>query len=364
MILAFLALCVLSTGTTCGADTSTGNFSQITLMEEFQIEEWGSFWAADFQGDRVFAAYTEDSFFCQESRICDLTKDNHLSHVLINDDKDRTLTTGIPLKLADGYEMAIQCIDLDGNKGFVQLIKDGNVIDSATIEPSKCGATIADKTYTYSCDVGDSQKIVTIAVQFKSFFRGAETDLATVNGIWQISETPIDIENGEVQVPQWRNFKLEEWGHFWAIESLGVVHFASYAEDSSLYGSSKDPDLTKRIQLYRVLIDNVEDLALVTSTPLQLEEGYKLAIQAIDLDGNKVYVELLKDETVVHAAVINAGTPGAAVEDKTYTYTRHLGGGEDVSVIAVHFKSSFRGADRDVAIVDGIWQISETPKNV
>ncbi len=212
--------------------------------------------------------------------------------------------------------------------------------------------------------MGESQGIVIIAVHFKNAFRGADRDAATFDGIWQISETPIEIGNGEIQVPQWRNFQLDEWGHFWAVDSQGVGHFAAYDEDGCLYGISKDPDLTKHNLTSRVLINDVEDHVLTTPDHLRLEEGYELVIEAIDLDGNKVYVELLRGGKVVDAAVIKVETPCATVKDKTYTYTRDLGDAEDVVVIAVHFKSSFRGTERDVAIVDGIWQISETPTNV
>ena len=120
--------------------------------------------------------------------------DEQLSKVLYDDDEERTFTTGTPLTLKEDYELAIEAIDLDGNKVYVQLMKDGAVVDSAVVEPSKDGATIADKTYTYTMDMGDTEKIVVIAVHFKNAFRGADQDLATVDGIWQISDTYTDVE--------------------------------------------------------------------------------------------------------------------------------------------------------------------------
>jgi S-layer protein (TIGR01567 family) len=116
-------------------------------------------------------------------------KDEQLSKVLVDDDEERTFTTGTLLRLEEDYELAIRAIDLDGNKVYVQLMKDGAVVDSAVVEPSKAGATIKDKTYTYKKDLGDTETIVIIAVHFKNAFRGADTDLATVDGIWQISDT-------------------------------------------------------------------------------------------------------------------------------------------------------------------------------
>ena len=365
--MAFLALSLLFIGTTCGADASNENVSQIATMETFQMDEWGSFWTVDLQGEKLFASYAEDGFLWESSKETDLTKFGHLSRVLIDEVEDRVFTSGTSLELEEGYELVIEAVNLDGNKIYVYLLKDDVFVDAALMtESCACGqeSTLDDLTYTYSRDVGGTQGIVIIAVHFKNAFRGAYRDAATVDGIWQISETPIEIREGEVQVPQWQNFQLDDWGNFWTVESNGVEYFAAYAEDSFLYDISKDPDLAKHNLTSKVLIDNVDDHVLTTPDHLRLEEGYELVIEAIDLDGNKVYVELLKDGEVVDAALINAGVPGATVEEKTYTYTRDLGEAEDVVVIAVHFKRSFRGADQGLAIVDGIWQISETPISV
>ena len=47
-------------------------------------------------------------------------------------------------------------------------------------------------------DVGDSKDVVIVAAHFKNAFRGADQDLATVDGLWQLSDTPEDVsENTE-----------------------------------------------------------------------------------------------------------------------------------------------------------------------
>jgi hypothetical protein len=47
--------------------------------------------------------------------------------------------------------------------------------------------------YGIKDNAGAQSKLVTIAVHFKNAFRSAEQDLATVDGQWQISGTPIDV---------------------------------------------------------------------------------------------------------------------------------------------------------------------------
>ncbi len=466
--------------------------------DTFDFDEWGEFWTIGFLADEYFAAYVEggkeDAYLYYDSTDRNLMVDEQLSKVLIDDDEERTFTTGTPLKLMEDYELAIQAIDLDGNKVYVQLMKDGAVVDSAVVEPSKDGADVQDKTYTYKKWLGDTEKIVVIAVHFKNAFRGTDQDLATVDGIWQISDVVTDVEedteygkmtvqtvnaaepmtitmdnednkitlsknkkqdlmesvkivtadqdataedplrfylmkeitepgtyeirgvvkevkegepiewdvssfagfyydidddlgtekitmtitNGDVldepdgvkyeTTAQKDTFDFDEWGEFWTIGFLADEYFAAYVEggkeDAYLYYDSTDRNLMVDEQLSKVLIDDDEERTFTTGTPLKLMEDYELAIQAIDLDGNKVYVQLMKDGAVVDSAVVEPSKDGADVQDKTYTYKKWLGDTEKIVVIAVHFKNAFRGTDQDLATVDGIWQISDVVTDV
>ena len=466
--------------------------------DTFDFDEWGEFWTIGFLAEEYFAAYVEggkeDAYLYYDSTDRNLMVDEQLSKVLIDDDEERTFTTGTPLELEEDYELAIQAIDLDGNKVYVQLMKDGAVVDSAVVEPSKDGADVQDKTYTYKKWLGDTEKIVVVAVHFKNAFRGTDQDLATVDGIWQISDVVTDVEedteygkmtvqtvnaaepmtitmdnednkitlsknkkqdlmesvkivtadqdataedplrfylmkeitepgtyeirgvvkevkegepiewdvssfagfyydidddlgtekitmtitNGDVldepdgvkyeTTAQKDTFDFDEWGEFWTIGFLAEEYFAAYVEggkeDAYLYYDSTDRNLMVDEQLSKVLIDDDEERTFTTGTPLELEEDYELAIQAIDLDGNKVYVQLMKDGAVVDSAVVEPSKDGADVQDKTYTYKKWLGDTEKIVVVAVHFKNAFRGTDQDLATVDGIWQISDVVTDV
>ena len=100
-------------------------------------------------------------------------------------------------------------------------------------------------TYTFVKDIGNAKGVEVIMVHFKNAFRGADQNLATVDQIWQVSDT-----------------------------------------DSSL-----------------VVINDSFRRTITCGTPLMLEEGYELVIKSIDIDGNKVYVELSKNGSVVDSAV-------------------------------------------------------------
>lgn len=55
---------------------------------------------------------------------------------------------------------------------------------------------MSDKTYYYLADIRDAKQIVQIAVHFKNAFVGSDTNIATIDGIFQISDstTPIKVD--------------------------------------------------------------------------------------------------------------------------------------------------------------------------
>jgi predicted RNA-binding protein len=163
------------------------------------------------------------------------------SHVIVNNSHNMTTTGGTSLKLGDGYELAIKSVDIDGNKVYVELSRNEVVVDSAVIITSQK----VDDIYTFAKDIGNAKDVEVIKVHFKNAFRGANQNLATVDQIWQVSDT-----------------------------------------DSSL-----------------VVINDSFRRTITCGTPLMLEEGYELVIKSIDIDGNKVYVELSKNESVIDSAV-------------------------------------------------------------
>jgi len=178
--------------------------SYITQAKEkkFEFDSWGKFEVIGFIGEKCFVAYeipdTEESDFSlyKESDDKNMLANYEISKILMDSDQEITVASNAPLMLGEGYELKIKSIDIDGNKVSLELSKDGSVVDSKFISPSKDGATMKDKTYYYKRDIGDSKDVVIVAVHFKNAFRGRDQDLATVDGVWQISDNPIKVEPG------------------------------------------------------------------------------------------------------------------------------------------------------------------------
>ena len=463
-----------------------------TAMEtDFDYDAWGGYLTLGFMANQYFAGYVDaegtDDVLFEESDDENVLSDEQLLKILMDDDSEMTVTSGTPLKGQEGYELGIKSIDIDGNKVYLELTKDGEIVDSKVISPSADNADMADKTYYYKKDVGDSKDVVIVAVHFKNAFRGADQDLATVDGFWQLSDTPADVsENTEydkmtiqtvtdnsimmnnednditlsndkditlmedvhiitadpsadegdvlryypakiVTAPgtyeirsdvatgsaEWdastfagfyydiddniktetltatvtdRNlqepdgvvyntvameddFDFDAWGKYLIMGFLAEPYFAGYVDtpdttDDVLFEESDDENILADEQLLKILVDDDSERTVTSGTPLTGQEGYELGIKSIDIDGNKVYLELTKDGEVVDSKVISPSADNADMADKTYYYKKDVGDSKDVVIVAVHFKNAFRGADQDLATVDGYWQLSDTPTDV
>ncbi len=176
-------------------------YTTTAQKNDFEFEDWGYYNVIGFQAQQYFAGYLNDENVPDENEILfsesddeNSLSDEQLEAILVDSDDEMTIASGTPLKLEEGYVLSITSIDIDSNKVYLKLTKDGSAVDSKVISPSKGWATMADKTYYYKKDVGDSKDLVIIAAHFKNAFRGADQNLATIDGIWQISEVPTEVK--------------------------------------------------------------------------------------------------------------------------------------------------------------------------
>ena len=190
----------LTEGNKLSGDAPYGvTYTTTAQAKDYEFEDWGSYKVIGFQAEKYFAGYlgSDDAaknIFFKESTDENSLSSEQLEKILVDDDTEKTVTSGTPLKLEEGYELAIKSIDIDGNKVYLELSKDGAVVDSKVVSPSKDGATMSDKTYYYKNPVvGDQKKLVTVGVHFKNAFRGADQNLATIDGVWQISDAPTEV---------------------------------------------------------------------------------------------------------------------------------------------------------------------------
>jgi S-layer protein (TIGR01567 family) len=177
------------------------SYTTTVQKNDFDFEDWGFYNVIGFQANKYFAGYVNDEnvddadeILFTESTDENSLSDEQLEAILIDNDDEMTVTSGTPLEMEEGYELSIKSIDIDSNNVYLELTKDGSFVDSKVINPSKDNPTMADKTYYYKKDVGESKDLVIIAAHFKNAFRGSDTNLATIDGIWQISEEATEVK--------------------------------------------------------------------------------------------------------------------------------------------------------------------------
>ena len=161
---------------------------------KFEFENWGKYDVIGFMADKYFAGYNNETKFTDEASSIN---EGELRKVLIDSDDSQTIASGSVLSLDEGYELRIKQVDLNGNKVYLALAKDGDEVDSKVVTPS---ADPADKAsnYMYKVDVGSTKDVPIITAHVQSVFRSTESDLATIDGIFQVSDSAESVEEGEV----------------------------------------------------------------------------------------------------------------------------------------------------------------------
>ena len=157
------------------------------IETKFEHEAWGSYDVIGFMAERYFASYTKNSSFVNKD--ISVISDGQLSKVLIDTNDRKSLYSGSSLVLEEGYLLNVVEVNVNGDVVHVQLEKDGKVIEDGFIS--------SNKDYVYSAKLGSTEDVPLIAVHFSQIFRGTEIDAVFIEGIFQISDQYLEINNGD-----------------------------------------------------------------------------------------------------------------------------------------------------------------------
>ncbi|WP_407282891.1 S-layer protein domain-containing protein [Methanolobus sp. WCC1] len=187
---------------------------------EFEHSDWGEFQVIGFMAEKYFAGYTDDTDVDDVDEVS-LMSNGQLSKVLLDDDDKASVYSGSSLILEEGYTMDIIEVDTNGDSVLIELYQDGDEVDTEIVS--------ANDDYVYEKDLGDADDVPIIIIHFNEVFAGTESNAVFVEGIFQISEDYIELEDGE---------------------SYDAMEITSYGEDSIVMKNedsislSKDKDIT------------------------------------------------------------------------------------------------------------------------
>ncbi len=160
-------------------------------------------------------------------------------------------------------------------------------------------------------------------------------------------------------------FSFAGWGHYYGTPLPGETYFSGYY-DGHLYEVSGSKNLTEGLisqVIYELPSESETELAIEVGSPLRLKEGYELNITAINQADGYVYIDLAKNGMRVSSKVISPLRNDSTIADETYYYAMDVGDARDLVTLAVHFNNEISYLDRDQVVIDGVWQISQSPVN-
>ena len=428
----------------------------------------------DTDGDEIRTQYPVIGLFAEEYVPLKNTTPDLLAKLIQDNDDEVTLRTGTSYDLGHGYELTAQQIDVEGDKVWMELSKDGEFVEDQVVD-------LTDKNYaiwSYEEDVAGEDDVEVLRVRVTDVFQGQVDSLAVVEGVWMIDYmNVVEIEDddtfGELEVQttgniegfddqgimMWndnsmtldeddteeiaeglsfktadvesggpmRFYLMKEYTEPGTYEIRGEVfedepgnwtyaNFAGfyYDLDDNLTSESliidksgtfdqtsskindteliyyanitetgfeidyndKDTDGDDIRQTYpviglfaeayvplkndtpdllaKLILDNDDEVTLRTGSSYDIGYGYELTAQQIDVEGDKVWMELSKDGEFVEDQVVDlTGETGSA----TWSYEEDVAGEDDVEVLRVRVTDVFQGQVDSLAVIEGVWMI-------
>ena len=122
-------------------------------------------------------------------------RSNKLSKLLMDDKESHTIRTGQALELGEGYALTPKQIDVDGEKVWLELTKNGEFVDDQVIVGTS-PATSAN-IWVYDQDIAGETDVVTLKIFVKQVFQGIIDEIVVIDGIWQISDSVMEVNPGD-----------------------------------------------------------------------------------------------------------------------------------------------------------------------
>jgi len=153
-------------------------YTSIIQPKDFEYKPWGHYYVISFPGVSVpwFAGY--DSTLEGPKASKSLLEMEYLGVVLRDAELMNAAILAGNYTLDEGYEMRIR--DVDNDSIFIQLLKDGAVVDSSVVK--------SNSTYVYKKDLKEIDDMPIIKIHFGGVFDDGKNRFATIDGIFQISD--------------------------------------------------------------------------------------------------------------------------------------------------------------------------------
>ncbi|MCK5659756.1 MAG: S-layer protein [Methanosarcinales archaeon] len=200
------------------------------------------------------------------------------------------------------------------------------------------------------------------AQSFTGFYYNIDDDIKTEMIEIKGMKSSRTIDEGDITYttnPQSVSFEFgSEWGKYDVVGFMAEKYFAGYNDDTERVITDDSPSLLNDNMLSKVLTDSDEKYTLNQGDSLDLQEGYAIKINQLDINGNQVMLEILKDGKSVDTGIVKPDS------NPTYAYEKDVGAIDDLPIIVLHIDSVFQGTETSAVTINGLFQISDEYKSV
>ena len=286
--------------------------------------------------------------------------------VEFNNTDIKTLATGESWDLGGGLVLVANQIDLEANKVWLSLSKNGSALDSAIIDTG--GSDLQDRVYTYTADVAGENNVPVFSCYVSEIFRGTDSNMAQVKYVFLIDNAVHQISNGayydKMQVASITPTQV-------ALENRNDIHLSQYASTCQIIGnlSFKTVDNAGAIEFYPHLIRN--ELPVLSGGGDEfgsggcgwgiwnLSENYTIGLIQVDLKGEEAWIALCKDGVGVDTAILTEEFRTSIGSRCRYSYVK-----DGTEIINATLKMVFRGCNCNTIELGEVYQHSEVDGSI
>jgi len=289
-------------------------------------------------------------------------KPNKLAKPLVefNDTDIKTLSTGESWDLGGGFALTAQQIDLEGEKVWMTIEKNGIELDSEVIGTGS--STLQERVYTYTEDVAGEYDVPIFSCYVSEVFRGTDSNIVRVKYVFLIDNEVLQISTGEyygnmqvtsvtptqITLGNWKNLYLSRYAS--TCQIMGDLTFKTVRNSGA-------------IEFYPHLIRN--ELPVLSGGggfvsnhcgwyTWNLYENYTIGWNQVDLKGNKAWIVLCKNGVVVDERILTEEWWAPIDSDCRYSYVR-----DGIEIITATLKAAFRGCNLNMIELGEVCQRSE-----
>ena len=116
--------------------------------------------------------------------------------VEFEDDDKKTLTAGEEWNLSGGFVLVANLIDLEGEKVWFSLKKNGRELDNEVASIGE-GTARRDRVYTYTADIGNEEDVPVFSCYVDAVFRENNTNATRLRYVFLIDDDVLEIETSQ-----------------------------------------------------------------------------------------------------------------------------------------------------------------------